>query len=386
METSKKSQSVPSAIPPPPLPLNQLYQNRQPLLIGVVTPFFAIALLLSLFRFYIRFRGRKQGLDDFFLFLGILGMISQYATYIVNIHSGLGRHIETLSPDDAMLNAHVAIVEGELVAYTITFVRISLIFTILRFLNSKPWRTFLYSLIGILLAFAAVSIIMDMLHCRPLRAFWDYSLPRTDCGNPKAFQHRIFFSIALAMTIDIICSLLPTVIILRTRFERRDKIVLSMLMALGLLASISNIPKFISLSRWSSLADLTWASADVCMFNLFELCLGVIAICIPSLKSVFEHIIRQYGLITILQTRKSNPYSNMAQSRQSLNQKTQSLRYLGGELEGSVGQKFETEDTLAVEYCGEKILPEKPEMSWSPKYYHIKKGNQKASRDEYLEP
>jgi hypothetical protein len=25
-------------------------------------------------------------------------------------------------------------------------------------------------------------------------------------------------------------------------------------------------------------------------------------------------------------------------------------------------------------------------MSWSPKYYNIKNGNQRGSRDEYLEP
>jgi hypothetical protein len=55
-------------------------------------------------------------------------------------------------------------------------------------------------------------------------------------------------------------------------------------------------------------------------------------------------------------------------------------------VEGSVGQNVETEGTLAVEYGGEKILPEEPEMSWSPKYYNIKNGNQRGSRDEYLEP
>ena len=324
METSNNSQPIPAVVKQPPsapsnipIPPNELHRNRGPLLLGVVTPFFAIALLLSIFRLVIRLRSRIQGLDDLFLFLGILGMTGQYATYVVNIQYGLGRHMATLSPDDAMFDSHIGFVEGEFVAYTITFVRISFIFTILRFLDSRLWRFFLYSLIGILFSFSIVSIVLDMLHCRPLRAFWDFSLPRTACGDPRDFQNRIFFTIALAMAVDIVCSLLPTVIILRTRFETRDKIILSLLMGLGLLASMANIPKFIAMSQWSSLADVTWASADISMFNLLELCLGVIAICIPSLKSVFERILRQYRLITTSKTGRSEFSSNTAQSTQS---------------------------------------------------------------------
>lgn len=96
---------------------------------------------------------------------------------------------------------------------------------------------------------------------------------------------------------DVIFATLPIFFISKIRRPTREKIVLCFLMALGLLCAAVVIPKLIVLRDFSSMSDFTYTSAWGMLCNQIEVFIGIIAACIPVLKSFFEKALRKIGLM-----------------------------------------------------------------------------------------
>jgi len=68
----------------------------------------------------------------------------------------------------------------------------------------------------------------------------------------------------------------------------REKVVLCLLMALGLFASSVVIIRTTTFRRYKRAGDKLWFMSDITIWNLLEGELGILAACIPYLKSTFE--------------------------------------------------------------------------------------------------
>jgi hypothetical protein len=97
-------------------------------------------------------------------------------------------------------------------------------------------------------------------------------------------------------TTDIILSILPLFIIRNIQRPLREKIVISLLMSLGFLCAVAVIPKLISLHDFGVNKDFTWTTAEVAMWSMVEVSLGIMVACIPALKRVFERTLKRFGL------------------------------------------------------------------------------------------
>jgi hypothetical protein len=84
--------------------------------------------------------------------------------------------------------------------------------------------------------------------------------------------------------------------------------------------------------------------------------LAVIAISIPSLKSTFERILRNYGLISTARPGGSEIDGNILRHTRT---RAQSLHFLGDDLQDSTGPKVNTEETLTADGASENSKVEK---------------------------
>jgi hypothetical protein len=112
-----------------------------------------------------------------------------------------------------------------------------------------------------------------------------------------SFRETLQNNAGIFILTDIIYTLLPMTIILKLHRPRRERIVISFLMALGFLATFATIPKIIRASTYGFRTDPTYLSSDVLLWSLVEVHVGIIAACVPTLRSVFEAGLRSVGLL-----------------------------------------------------------------------------------------
>jgi hypothetical protein len=83
----------------------------------------------------------------------------------------------------------------------------------------------------------------------------------------------------------------------KMRIPMRERVVLCVLMALGLFASAVVIVRTTTFRRYKRVGDKLWYMNDIAIWNLLEGQLGIIAACIPYLKSTFERILKRMGVL-----------------------------------------------------------------------------------------
>jgi hypothetical protein len=99
----------------------------------------------------------------------------------------------SLTAEQLTESAKLSLAMAPLYVWSTSFVKISLIFTILRFLPSKAWLIFLYGLIVFLFLLATSALLTEKLRCRPLQAEWDLQYPSTDCFSMQIFTKVVLF-------------------------------------------------------------------------------------------------------------------------------------------------------------------------------------------------
>ena len=155
-----------------------------------------------------------------------------------------------------------------------SLVRISVAFMLLRIKNMGLWRAGLWASIIIQVAIASGRTLFELLKCRPLRAVWYPGLPGSTCVAVEKVQKVIiatsgshFLSlvalksnhrVVVFIFFDIAFSLVPIGFLRNVRGPLREKIVIAILMALGVVASVAAIIKLIFIKNYGFGGDFLW--------------------------------------------------------------------------------------------------------------------------------
>lgn len=100
----------------------------------------------------------------------------------------------------------------------------------------------------------------------------------------------------ILVTIDFILALMPIQLIRTLNRSTREKILISCLMALGLMAAAIAAYRT-SISNKTFAGDLLSTTVKMSMWCMLEAQLGIIAACAATLKAPVERIVRQLGLL-----------------------------------------------------------------------------------------
>jgi hypothetical protein len=92
-----------------------------------------------------------------------------------------------------------------------------------------------------------------------------------------------------------LCACLPFIFIRKINRPLREKVVLALLMALGLLATACGIAKLVLLKPTMMSEDPNWEGVPLAIWSYAEEDLCIIAACIPCLKALMEHAFRALG-------------------------------------------------------------------------------------------
>ena len=152
-------------------------------------------------------------------------------------------------------------------------------------------------MIAIQVATCIGSVVFILFRCIPMRAHWDPSVTDARCVSTRSIYYTIYITAVISIVTDLSLAFLPLAFIRKMQRPLRDKIVLSALMGLGIFATIMSIVKTTVVKHYNATGDTLWDSIDLSLWSILEEQAGIIAACIPCLRSPFERILDRIGFV-----------------------------------------------------------------------------------------
>lgn len=130
-------------------------------------------------------------------------------------------------------------------------------------------------------------------NCIPIAASWNFELrakPSTNCFSNDTFTAIGLYNSSVNCATDFLFAILPIPIIVKLQVNRRTKITLAIILSLGYVACAAGIVKAIKQHQFFDESDPLWHD-DFNVWNMIELCVGIMAASLPTLRPLFAKIL-----------------------------------------------------------------------------------------------
>ncbi|KAK2040932.1 hypothetical protein LZ31DRAFT_578018 [Colletotrichum somersetense] len=255
--------------PPNPLPPDE---NVNPVLLSISGVLIFFVVFTTSIRLYVRFMLRHMGWDDYLMaFVACLGIV-RYGVQCAQGASGNGRHRWYISTDDYVHNNMLGWFAQILLFSSICLLKCSIMLLLLRIKDSRKLKYFLWSVMTGLIVTNFGVIVILLAECDPIDAYWTGV---GNCWDAKIRIYSIYLTISYSVMTDLLCSLLPLVVVWQVRIPLSTKLSVGGLMSLGLIATGFGIARAASLGLKT--VDLSYVYAVTAIWSNLELYLGIIA-------------------------------------------------------------------------------------------------------------
>jgi hypothetical protein len=189
---------------------------------------------------------------------------------------------------DVLHVVKVGIISAIIWASALLFIKLSVAIALLRLQQDRAWRLFLYFFAGVLVLNALTQTLFLVLQCRPLGAAWDPSITHAKCIDSETFSQMLNAGNFINVVTDVVLSLYPLTFLYKLRRPFLEKALIFVLMAVGLTASAAAIVKIVYVVMWANATMTFSVGFTISMWTCTEMMIGVVAACLPSLKSTLQ--------------------------------------------------------------------------------------------------
>lgn len=282
-------------------------ENVGPILMGITGVLTAMIVSTTSVRIYVRARQHMLGWDDWTILITTLMAVTRMAVQAVQCAHGNGRHQEYLAKEDVQFSNMMGWYAQLLLFASVCLLKVSILLLILRIKDSRRLRIFLYIVMGGLAITNFGCILILLAECSPVSAYWTGQTDK--CWPTKVRIYAIYFTISYSVLTDLLCSILPIVVVWNVRIPFKTKLAVGGLMSMGLVATGFGVARAASLGISSR--DLTYVYAIVAIWSNLELFLGITAANLALSRSAYKYF--RYG---------NNPDSTQASSSYGASKKS----------------------------------------------------------------
>ncbi|KAK4159945.1 hypothetical protein QBC43DRAFT_304145 [Cladorrhinum sp. PSN259] len=271
---------------PNPLPPDD---NVGPALLAISGVLIGLVVITSSLRLFVRFSLNALGLDDYTMVLVTAMCITRFGIQVAQVNEyGNGRHRWYLTDDQYVNNNMLGWYNQIFLFLSMCLLKVSICLLLLRIKKEKALKRFLYALMAGLFITNFGCVIILLAQCQPISAYWTRI---GKCWDTRVRIYAIYITISYSLLTDLICSLLPLLVIRNVRLPFKTKASLCCLMSLGLVATGFGVARAASLGLVTT--DLSWAYCIAAIWSNLELFLGVIAANLVLSRSIYMFL--RYG-------------------------------------------------------------------------------------------
>ncbi|OAG04340.1 uncharacterized protein CC84DRAFT_1120685, partial [Paraphaeosphaeria sporulosa] len=249
--------------------------------IDVSAAFTGIAAVLVILRLYTRFfLIRCPGLEDYMITIAMASSIGLTICIALQVHWGMGQHVTEIDPDNTVktLKAFWA----SLITYNLvlTTTKISILLQYRRVFTTKWVQIACWANLAFVIGFSLWAMLGSIFACVPVQAFWTEQ-PGARCINKFAM---FFTNAGVNIFQDFLIFLLPIPVVQGLNLNKRQKIALIGIFAVGGFVCIVSILRLHSLVAISGSRDQTYDNAPAATWSSVEANVGIICSCLPLMR------------------------------------------------------------------------------------------------------
>ncbi|TWU77291.1 hypothetical protein ED733_004178 [Metarhizium rileyi] len=247
---------------------------------------------LVILRCYTRVHLRRVfGIDDSFMVVALLLLISYAAVLTIAADKGLGRHLEYVAqnPKDVMDVALLSFVSQPIVLMSCAFGKTSFALSLIR-VAAQQWVIIVlwFTIVSTNILHILVSIFV-FTRCEDPRHLWNPTVP-SKCWSTTAFDSMTLFVGSYSAAADFILALLPWAILWKLQMKKREKFGVAMAMSLGVFAGSIAVVKIQYLVADSDDKDFTWSLASLLGWAAVENGVILLGACVPTLRPLLKKV------------------------------------------------------------------------------------------------
>jgi hypothetical protein len=224
--------------------------------------------------------------------------ITVYGIDMTAVRYGFGVHYNAIPAYHYVTLSQLFFAADMVWTWAICFVKVSVAFMFLRFtrtLDWTGWKAVMCFSIFYLVGAAISGLYLGITTCTPIKYQWDTSIPEGQCRSPKKIRETVLGLCLVVVVSDFQFALLPLKFICLIKRSSQEKMVIFGIMSLGLLASVIGCIKYLHFDLLFSSQDQSWDTVLWKMVSNAEVDIGIIAACIPPLKSLFQKIFKKFS-------------------------------------------------------------------------------------------
>ncbi|EXM18478.1 hypothetical protein FOTG_13416 [Fusarium oxysporum f. sp. vasinfectum 25433] len=266
-----------------------LDETRQVSIIVCDVLMWTFAFILMVLRLYTRgLLTRAIGSEDWVLLAAVVSSTTLCGVIIYQVNKGLGLHSERMP------------IQIGFTCACLHLTKISILLLYARVFTKRSYRIAIYIVGAVVGASFVYNLTITFLACRPIHGFWKPS--SQTCLSSDYW----IVSTVLHLGTDIIATILPLPILLMLNINRKEKIILVILFALGFLVSVVSFLRLhYSLTNASS-DDPIWASITPTYWACIEVNMAIICACLMTLRPLVEKYAPKL-LLSRFSSRHQNP-------------------------------------------------------------------------------
>ena len=201
----------------------------------------------------------------------------------VEVNYGFGKHQESLTPYHLQEFRKYTYGEWIQTFATLMWTKVSICLFLMRIPHSKALRRPLEWAVAFLLFSNTILTVIWIMQCQPIHAVWD---GRGMCMSRNALEAVILVQAIISVVSDFSFAAFPILILWRIQIDFRTKVGLWLLMGLGFITGACCLVRTV-LNGESIPADGTYGGIVNWVWRLFEVQVGIIAACIPTLRPLY---------------------------------------------------------------------------------------------------
>ncbi|KAK8049548.1 hypothetical protein PG994_011278 [Apiospora phragmitis] len=246
--------------------------------------FTSISLVSVILRAYARVvLVKASGFDDVVIALGWLASCGFAVVTVIQTRWGLGlQNVHDMPPENLYNFGLLQYIGAPFYITSILSFKLSLLLSYFRFLPQGIWK-FLTVIISIVcVVFHASFLVVQINLCTPIAKQWDPAITHGHCIEAVPFYTTVA---AMTIVLDILVMVLPFPTLYASKIQKRKKVVLLCLFALGIFITIIQMFRIQTIKSLANYLD----SAKLIMWSTIENNLGIIVTCIPTLAPLLKY-------------------------------------------------------------------------------------------------
>ncbi|KAK2006653.1 hypothetical protein LZ32DRAFT_611056 [Colletotrichum eremochloae] len=302
--------------------------DRGPELLYIAVIFTVISIIsLGLRCYTVGFILKRFFIMDWVAVLTGVNQCALCAFTVLGVHYGLGKHVDEVSPENRIQALKWK--WAGMVSYVVgsTLIKFVAGLLLLRLFAGQKWQRISIIVLLVLLALVqTVYLFIAIFQCSPIPFYWHRYTPdspvKGKCLSPTLAIAPSYTSIFLGVLGDWFLALLPITLVWGIQMQRKVKISVVGILAVGSMASLANVARIPYAKQLLSSPDYLANFTDLAIWSIVECALGLTATSLAMLRPLFVrlNVLVTTHVVSTFRLRSRAAHRSAATRLDSLNQ------------------------------------------------------------------